>query len=119
MTAQQEEAAVDAVNEIRLVGRVSQQPEERVLPSGDSLWTFRLVVPRPPGASRSRQQVDALECAVWSGRARRSVAGWRTDDLVEVTGSIRRRFFRTAGGAASRVEVEVAGGRIIRRAASA
>ena len=81
------EAAIDAVNEVRLVGRVSQQPEERVLPSGDSVWTFRVVVPRPPGASRSRQQVDALECAVWSGRARRSVATWAVDDLVEVTGA--------------------------------
>jgi single-strand DNA-binding protein len=119
MTAQQQEAATDAVNEVRLVGRISQQPEERVLPSGDAVWTFRLVVARPPGSSRSRQQVDALECAVWSGRARRSVATWRTDDVVEVTGAIRRRFFRAAGGAASRVEVEVAAGKVIRRAASA
>jgi single-strand DNA-binding protein len=114
-----EEAAIDAVNEVRLVGRVSQAPEERVLPSGDSVWTFRLVVPRPPGASRSRQQVDALECAVWSGRARRSVGGWHADDVVEVTGAVRRRFFKTASGAASRVEVEVAGARVIRRAGSA
>jgi single-strand DNA-binding protein len=118
-SAQQQEAAIDAVNEVRLVGRVSQAPEERVLPSGDSVWTFRLVVARPPGASRSRQQVDALECAVWSGRVRRSVGGWKADDVVEVTGAVRRRFFQTASGAASRVEVEVAGGRVIRRAASA
>src|SRR6476619_2466891 len=45
---------VAAVNEVRLVGRVSQAPEERVLPSGDALWTFRLVVPR--AGSRSRSQ---------------------------------------------------------------
>ena len=61
--------------------------------------------------SKSRQQVDALECAVWGGRARRSVAGWHADDMVEVTGAIRRRFFKAAGGAASRVEVEVAAGK--------
>jgi single-strand DNA-binding protein len=109
----------EAVNEVRLVGRLSQRPEERVLPSGDSVWTFRLVVPRPAGEARARQQVDALECAVWSGRARRSVATWQADDVVEVTGAIRRRFFRAAGGAASRVEVEVRGARVIRRAASA
>jgi single-strand DNA-binding protein len=115
----QQDAAADAVNEVRLVGRVSQAPEERVLPSGDSVWTFRLVVARPPGASRSRQQVDALECAVWSGRVRRSVGRWRADDMVEVTGAVRRRFFQTASGAASRVEVEVTGGRVIRRAESA
>lgn len=111
-------AATDAVNEIRLVGRVSQEPEERVLPSGDVVWTFRLVVPRPTPEGE-RRQVDALECAAWSPRARRSVAGWAPDDVVEVTGAVRRRFFRAGGAAASRVEVEMAGGRLIRRAASA
>lgn len=110
--------AVGAVNEVRLVGRISQQPQERVLPSGDSVWTFRVIVARSGDRSRSRQTVDALECAVWSGRVRRSVTGWAVDDVVEVTGSMRRRFFQTGAGAASRVEVEVSGGRIIRRAAS-
>lgn len=95
----------EAVNEVRLAGRISAGPEERVLPSGDILWTFRLVVPRPAGRSASRQSVDALECAVWGGRVRRSVSSWRQGDVVEVSGAIRRRFFRTAAGAASRVEV--------------
>jgi single-strand DNA-binding protein len=105
------------VNEVRLVGRISAEPEERVLPSGDILWTFRLVIPRP--AERpTRQSVDTLECAVWKGRVRRSVAGWSQGDVVEVAGAIRRRFFRTGGGLASRVEIEVTAGRLIRRAAS-
>ena len=34
MTAQQQEPAMDAVNEVRLVGRVSQQPEE----TGAAQW---------------------------------------------------------------------------------
>lgn len=109
---------VETVNEVRLVGRVSQAPEERVLPSGDSLWTFRVVVPRPAVRAGSRQTVDALECAVWGGRVRRSVASWAEGDLVEVTGSVRRRFFRAGAAAASRVEIEVSGGRLIRRAGS-
>jgi single-strand DNA-binding protein len=111
--------ATDAVNEVRLVGRVSQPPEERVLPSGDSVWSFRVVVPRPESRSGPRTQVDAVDCCVWSGRVRRSVAGWRVDDVVEVSGAIRRRFFRTSQGAASRFEVEVSAGRVIRRAATA
>ena len=112
-------AATEAVNEVRLVGRVSQPPEERLLPSGDTLWSFRVIVPRPEDHTRSRHQVDAVDCCVWSGRVRRSVASWRVDDVVEVSGSVRRRFFRTAQGAASRFEVEVSAGRLIRRAASA
>jgi single-strand DNA-binding protein len=118
MPAQQkkEGAGDDAINEVRLVGRISQAPEERVLPSGDVLWTFRVVVPRPDSTGRS--SVDALECAAWTSRARRSVASWRPDDVVEVSGAVRRRFFRTSAGAASRVEVEVSRGRLIRRAGS-
>lgn len=106
----------ESANEVRLVGRVSQVPEERVLPSGDSLWSFRLVIPRPPG--RGRSTVDALDCTAWSARARRSVASWGAGDLVEVSGSVRRRFFRSGAGAASRVDIEVERGRIIRRATS-
>jgi len=105
-----------AVNEVRLVGRVSQTPEERVLPSGDVLWTFRVVVPRTQARTGSRQTVDALECAVWGGRIRRSVATWAEGDLVEVSGALRRRFFRAGGAASSRVEIEVSAGRVIRRA---
>ena len=115
----QQRTATDAVNEVRIVGRISQPPEERVLPSGDVVWSFRVVVPRPAGAAQVRQQVDALDCAAWSARARRSVATWGVDDVVEVSGAVRRRFFRAGGGAVSRFEVEMAGGRVIRRAASA
>lgn len=104
-------------NEVRLVGRVSQAPERRELPSGDEVWTFRVVVAREP-SERSRQRVDALECAAWSARARRSVRAWAPGDVVEVTGVLRRRFFRAGGAAASRVEVEMTAGRVIRRAGS-
>jgi single-strand DNA-binding protein len=107
-----------AVNEVRLVGRLSQTPEERVLPSGDTLWTFRVVVGREGSRAGGKSCVDALECAVWAGRVRRSVASWSEGDVVEVTGAVRRRFYRAGGAAASRVEIEVSGGRLIRRAAS-
>ena len=105
----------DHINEIRLVGRVSQVPEERVLPSGDSVWAFRLIVHRPPNDHQAGVSVDAIECAVWTGRPRRSVATWKANDLVEVSGALRRRFFRQAGGAASRIEVEVHKAKILKR----
>ncbi len=108
----------EAVNEVRVVGRISAGPVERVLPSGDVLWTFRVVVPRAVGRAGARPGVDALECAVWGGRVRRSVTSWRQGDVVEVSGAVRRRYFRVAGGAASRFEIDVAAGRLIRRAAS-
>ena len=120
MSAPKTKAAPEVVmcNEVRLIGRISRDPEERSLPSGDSVWTFRVVVPRERGGGKSRQAVDALECSAWSAKARRSASGWAAGDVVEVVGALHRRFFRAAGGVASRVEVEMASGKVIRRVAS-
>ncbi|HET9842746.1 MAG TPA: single-stranded DNA-binding protein [Nocardioides sp.] len=111
-----QETQTDDVNEVTLVGRVSRPAEEQVLPSGSELWKFRVIVGRPPSPA-SRVTVDALDCVVWSKRPARSVAKWQAGDLVEVKGSLRRRFFTPAGGGrVSRCEVEVAAARLIRRA---
>ena len=107
--------AVD-INEVRLVGRVSGDPERREMPSGDVLWTMRLVVTRAPERPDDRRRVDALELAAWSGRVQRSVASWHAGDVVEVEGRLRRRFYAAGGQKASRVEVEMSRGRLIRRA---
>lgn len=112
----QADADPGEVNEVTLVGRMSQPAEQQVLPSGSELWKFRVIVGRPPSPA-SRVTVDALDCVVWAKRQGRTVSRWRTGDLVEVTGSLRRRFFAPAtGGRVSRCEVEVAGARLIRRA---
>ena len=110
------ETATEQVNEVTLVGRMSQPAEQQVLPSGSELVKFRVIVGRPPSPA-SRVTVDVLDCVVWTKRPARSVAGWRTGDLVEVKGSLRRRFFApTGGGRVSRCEVEVSSAKLIRRA---
>ena len=111
-----QESQPDDVNEVTLVGRLSQPAEQQVLASGSQLWKFRVIVGRPPSPA-SRVTVDALDCVVWAKRPARSVAGWRTDDVVEVKGSLRRQFFTPSGGGrVSRCEVEVASAKLIRRA---
>jgi single-strand DNA-binding protein len=107
-----------AANDVRLVGRVTGEPVAVELPSGDVLVTFRISVPRevPAGVpARRGQAVDSVPCTVWSPRLRRSVLGWRAGDLVEVGGAVRCRFFQAGGATRSRVEVEAASARIIRR----
>lgn len=110
---------VDLVNEARLVGTVTGPPAVRTMPSGDEVVTVRVSVPRGPRAlgrtTSGAPGADSVPCAVWGGRARRSVLSWRTGDLVEVTGAMRCRFFRAGGVTQSRVEVEVTGARVIRR----
>ena len=126
MTAHSNEAPdpaedqAESVNEVRLLGRLATDPQLRELPSGDTLWSLRVVVDRrqQSGKPRPRQRVDSLECAVWSGRLKGQVPSWKAGDVVEVSGALRRRFFQGGAGAVSRVEVELTRGRIIRRAGS-
>lgn len=92
-----------------LRGRVTAHPEERALPSGDALVTFRLSVRRrrTPLGRGSKQTTDWVDCVAGSARVRRSAATWSVGDEVEVDGVLRRRFFRGQGGAGgSRLEVE-------------
>jgi single-strand DNA-binding protein len=110
------------VNEVHLVGRLAAPPESRELPSGDVLLSFRLVVGRGPRGARSSASartptVDTLDCAVWRADLQRRAARLDEGDVLEVHGSLRRRFWRSgAGTPASRSEVEVLR---LRRVASA
>lgn len=102
------------VNQIQLLGRVSSVGEERELPSGDRVHTWRLVVPREPGrgpgasagADRGHNRSDVIDISCWSARTRRVAGRLAEGDLVSVEGALRRRFFRTVGGVGSRYEVE-------------
>lgn len=95
-------------NEVTLCGRLAAPPEERELPSGDTLLTARVIVDRDAAAlRRSAQRVDTIDCVAWLARVQRSMRAWEPGDVVLVEGSIRRRFFRAESGAMSRVEVEV------------
>lgn len=108
------------VNEVRLIGRLSLAAEDRELPSGDQLTAFRVVVNRPRDKRRgSRVQIDALECHTWISRVRRAAMTWQVGDVVEVNGSLRRRFFKTGGRLQSMTEVEVLSARRVSRAGAA
>jgi single-strand DNA-binding protein len=99
-----------ARNEVLLVGRLAGPPEERDLPSGDVITTFRLVDDRTGSRrpSGGRQvTLDTIECVGWTASIRRSAGSLAAGDVLEVTGALRRRFWRGANGPASRYEVEV------------
>ena len=120
-----EEQVVDepeplARNEVLLVGRVSAAPEDRELPSGDGLTTWRLVVDRPPPRRPAPEgvrvpTVDTVSCVAWTARLRRTARGYVPGDVVEVTGALRQRYWRAGTGVASRTEVEVTGLRRLAR----
>ena len=96
-------------NEVHLIGRVSGDPTQTNLPSGDMVVTVRVVVerPRPPAGYGRRQRNDALSCAAWAADLRRAVMRWCSNDIVEVRGALHRRFWRGDGVPQSKYEIEL------------
>ena len=107
-------------NEIVIVGRLAAAPEARVLPSGDEILSFRVVVDRPPRrrdpGSRREPTVDTIDCAAVARALRRRIAGWVPGDLLEVHGALHRRFWRAGPSVASRCEIQVGSARRLSRA---
>ena len=107
-------AVVDR-NDVVLRGRLFAAPEQRVLPSGDKLLVFKVVVrrddPRPRGP-----KIDTITCVSSAPSLARHALAWAADDLVEVEGALQRRFWRTASGTAVAYEVNCRRGRKVSRA---
>lgn len=96
-------------NVVRLLGRVGADPIDKELPSGDHIVTWRVIVeqPAPTRKSGPRSRIDTIDCIAWSARVRRTALTLSAEDRVVVQGSLRRRFWQTGSGPASRYEVEV------------
>jgi single-strand DNA-binding protein len=90
-----------SLNDVLLRGRVSQEAVEKLLPSGDKVVEFRLIVSRDKHSG-----VDTLDIGSWNSKSRRTALSLRPDEWVEVSGSIHRRFWSSPAGIASRWQVE-------------
>ena len=90
------EPDVDGLNMVVLTGRLSSDPSERTLPSGDLLTGYEVTIPRCDGPADSVPVV-----LIGTAGPRGVTAG----DRVVVIGRVRRRFFRAGGSTASRTEV--------------
>jgi single-strand DNA-binding protein len=103
------ELEVSHRNEVVLVGRITSPLRRRGLPSGDVLGTLRIVVDRSgqPRAGRKSAGFDAIDCASWSPKAHKKLEKWIVGDVIQVSGSLRRRFFRANNIPTSRYEVEI------------
>lgn len=114
------------INEVRLVGELAAC-EMRKLPSGDQLLAFRLTVRRRPPArpkvadgapGRRVPTVDAIACVAASARVAKTVQQCPIGEVLEIGGSIQRRFWRSPVGPASAYQVQALSARRIRAAAT-
>lgn len=85
------------MNIVVLSGTLSRAPESRTLTSGDRLGLFEVTI-------RDAAQATESVPVVWFGAPDRSLE-LEAGLPVVVSGRVRRRFFRTPAGTASRTEV--------------
>ncbi|HEX3706266.1 MAG TPA: single-stranded DNA-binding protein [Mycobacteriales bacterium] len=102
----QRKTQIEHRNEVAITGRLSAMAEARELPSGDEVVAWRIIVDRPAGAERAG--IDAVDCVAFNARVRRAALRWQPGETIAVEGALRRRFWRSPSGTASRFEVEVA-----------
>jgi single-strand DNA-binding protein len=85
------------MNIVVLQGKLSREPEERTLPSGDRLVSYE-VTTRLPDGTAANAPVSWRDAPATAGR-------FEAGDDVTVVGHVHRRFFQTGGGTQSRTEV--------------
>lgn len=108
------------VNEVLLRGRLAAASTEIPLPSGDIAGVFRVIVERAPDRRRgSTTRVDSIECKAYAADLRRRIARFSPGDVLEVHGTLQRRFFRSGGAAVSRYDVVVTAVTRVARAGAA
>nr|WP_246421973.1 single-stranded DNA-binding protein [Nocardiopsis mwathae] len=101
-----------------MAGRVTAEPYVRELPSGDHLVTWRISVARPAADRRPNQPADPITCVSFRPAIEAATRGWRIGDIVRVSGALRRRFWRSAKGVTSVIEVEAASVALVESAAA-
>lgn len=101
------------VNTVELVGELAAPAEVRQLPNGDEVVGCRLVV-RTESISYGRGskavapvRSDSIDCAASAGALRKRLLSYQAGDVLELSGALRHRYWRGAGGLNSRYEVEV------------
>lgn len=89
-----------SLNDVLLRGRVSAAATTKELPSGDKVVEFRLIITRD-----ERAGFDTLDIAAWSAKSRKIATALQSDEWVEISGSIHRRFWQSPAGVSSRWQI--------------
>lgn len=100
-------------NQVILQGRISGKPERKKLPSGDTIVQFRLIVDRKTGlksksksADKKKRQVDTIDIGVWKKKLQIKALSLVPEQFAKVEGAIRRNFWTTPAGLASRYQID-------------
>lgn len=96
-----------SANEVRVVGRLGSNVGVKVLPSGDEITVFSIIVDRPAREIRGTTRIDTIACVTSRVQIGSRLSNWEPGRWIEAEGVLRRRFWRAGGGLGSAMEVDV------------
>ena len=109
-----DEKGSQMTNSVEVAGRLGGRVTQRELPSGDIATGFAVIVDRPASDQVGSTKVDTMPCQTFRESVAKKVLAMEPGTSVSCTGVLRRRFWKSPGGLASALEIEV---RAIKRVA--
>ena len=101
---------METKNMVVLIGRLVADPELRVLPSGDKVASFGLAVNRSvrnPDGSFEDKLDGYFDCDHYGATAERFAREFGKGALVQITGSLHQRSYKSGNGAGNRTVKKV------------
>ncbi len=94
-------------NKVEITGRLGSNVTTRILPSGDEVTSFTVIVERPEKERVGSTKVDTIPCQTFRVSVASKVSGLDVGTVVTARGVLRRRFWKVPSGLGSAMEVEV------------
>lgn len=92
---------------VELMGRLGRVVEQKILPSGDHITTFSVIIDRKVNEQVGRTTCDTIPCKTSRVALAAKVVRMEPGTEVIAQGVLRRRFWRGSTGLGSALEVDI------------
>ncbi len=86
------------VNNVVLMGRIANDLEVKVTPSGIAVLSFNIAIERPYSKNDEEKKVDFITCVAWKQRASFIEKYFGKGKMIAVTGALRSRTYDDKDG---------------------
>lgn len=93
------------LNQLVIVGRLTQNPEIKELENGKKVSTITIAVPRSYKNADGMYNTDFIQCTLWNGIAENTAEYCKKGDIVGVKGRIQTGSYETESGEKYKIEV--------------
>ena len=81
------------LNNVSLVGRLTKDPEVKIIGEGTAICNFTLACNRPYKDANGEKQADFISCQAWKGQAEFIGSYMKKGNLIAITGAINTRTY--------------------------